>query len=436
MSPEPNESRKSRNGTPVLAILVGGGPAPGINGVISATTLEANKAGYRVLGVRNGFRGLLNPAGPQVEELTYQNVGRIYTEGGSVLGTARESPRRDPQKLAKVMQALRDLHVSALVTIGGEGTLASAAAVSDQGRGWLRVAHVPKTIDNDLPLPPHLPTFGFQTARHEGTRIVENLKMDARTTDRWYLVTTMGREAGHLALGIGKAAAATVTLIPEEFPGRRTSVREVVDILECAILKRRALGREHGVAVLAEGLVEILEGLEAIPDSGLAFDEYGRKKVSEVRLGLILKRELQKRLQARGITTPIVTKELGYELRCAPPTPFDMEYTRDLGYGAARFVTEGGTGAVIAVDAGRIIPIPFDSLVDRPTGRTRVRYVDTTTTAFQVAWEYMCRLKPEDLQDRALWAALAVQAGMTPEAFAVRYGYLATPRSPPLQVIQ
>ena len=113
----------------------------------------------------------------------------------------------------------------------------------------------PKTIDNDLDLPQDIFTFGFQTARHIGVEIVKNLMVDAKTTSRWYFVIAMGRKAGHLALGIGKAAGATLTLIPEEF-GKEVRLRTIVDTLAGAIIKRLAHGRTDGVAVLAEGLVE------------------------------------------------------------------------------------------------------------------------------------------------------------------------------------
>src|SRR5439155_4507180 len=133
-----------------------------------------------------------------------------------------------------------------------------------QAGGSIRVAHVPKTIDNDLPLPGSTPTFGFETARQVGVGIVRNLAEDARTTQRWYLIVSMGRAAGHLALGIGKAAAATLTVIPEEFRGRPVMLDELCDILIGAIIKRRAMRAPYGIAVLAEGLIE------SIGEQGLA----------------------------------------------------------------------------------------------------------------------------------------------------------------------
>src|SRR6185295_10623613 len=133
--------------------------------------------------------------------------------------------------------ALLRLNVSQLITIGGDDTAFSAMKLEERSAGRIRVAHVPKTIDNDLDLPPHVDTFGYQTARHIGVEIVKNLMVDARTTSHWYFIISMGRKAGHLALGIGKATGATLTLIPEEFPGA-VPLKTIVDSLVGAIIKR------------------------------------------------------------------------------------------------------------------------------------------------------------------------------------------------------
>src|SRR2546428_633888 len=142
-----------------------------------------------------------------------------------------------------------------LAIMCGGAAAYSASRLAEAAGGGLRVAHVPKTIDNDLPLPGGVPTFGFETARSVGVHLVNNLMTDAITTQRWYFVVAMGRSAGHLALGIGKSAGATVTVIAEEFP-REEPIRlsRLVDVLETSMLKRIAHGRPFGVAVLAEGI--------------------------------------------------------------------------------------------------------------------------------------------------------------------------------------
>ena len=176
------------------------------------------------------------------------------------------------------------------MTIGGDDTAFSASRLAEAAGGTLRVAHVPKTIDNDLPLPGGTPTFGFETARSVGVQVVSNLMTDAMTTRRWYLVVAMGRSAGHLALGIGKAAGATLTLIAEEFPATsRSGYRHLVDVLETAMLKRTAHGRPFGVAVLAEGIGLRLpedELRDAMPD--VKRDEHGHIRLAELELDRLL----------------------------------------------------------------------------------------------------------------------------------------------------
>ena len=162
--------------------------------------------------------------------------------------------------------------VEYLVTIGGDDTAFGAAELAKAAQGSLCVAHVPKTIDNDLPLPGGMPTFGFETARHVGTNIVLSLMEDSRTTNRWFFVVVMVREAGHLALGIGKAAGASLAVIPEEFPEESISLDLVCRVLEGAMLKRRAMGQRHGLAVIAEGIAEKLDPEELAQIPGVALE--------------------------------------------------------------------------------------------------------------------------------------------------------------------
>ncbi|MBI4835389.1 MAG: 6-phosphofructokinase [Planctomycetes bacterium] len=400
-----------------LGILVGGGPAPGINGVISAATIEAINLGWEVIGIMDGFKHLARGTDIQTMPLTIDEVSRIHFRGGSILRTSRENPTKDPGKMQNVINSLSILGINRLITIGGEDTIFSSSMVEKEMQGKIHVAHVPKTIDNDLPLPNNLSTFGYQTARHFGVEIVMNLMEDAFTTNRWYFVIAMGRKAGHLALGIGKAAGATLTIIGEEFTSKNISIGQISDILEGAIIKRRAMGKDQGVAILAEGLVERFDPkeLEGLEDAER--DEYGHIRLSEVDLGKIIKDEVKKRLEKRGIKITIVDKNIGYELRCASPIPFDAEYTRNLGHGAIKFLTEGKTGAVISMPGGVLIPIYFKDLMDPKTGRTAVRYVDIKTEAYEVARAYMIRLNKQDFSNPEQLKLLAKTAKTTPEEF-------------------
>ena len=330
-----------------LALLVGGGPAPGLNGVISSVTIEAIEEGIEVIGFQDGFKWLVRGDTAHYRKLHIDDVKGIYPRGGSVLGTSRTNPAKSDDLMRTVLETLRKLNVTMLVTIGGDDTAFSGSQVYLRAGGAVRVAHVPKTIDNDLPLPGSAPTFGYETARQVGVGIVRNLAEDARTTSRWYLIVSMGRAAGHLALGIGKAAAATLTIIPEEFRGRPVTIDDVCDILIGSIVKRRSANLQYGVAVLAEGLIESIgeKGLEAMISGdqlgrygSISRDEHNHLRLGEIDFGRMMKDALTKRLRAIGLEMTIIDKELGYELRCADPIPFDAEYTRDLGYGAVKFL--------------------------------------------------------------------------------------------------
>jgi len=414
-----------------LAILVGGGPAPGINSVIAAATIRARLEGLEVIGIRDGFEWLMQGDIDHVTPLTIDAVSRIHFRGGSHIGISRANPTSDPAALDRVINSLLRLDVSRLITIGGDDTAFSAMKLEERAGRRLRVVHVPKTIDNDLDLPAHVETFGFQSARHIGVEIVKNLMVDAKTTSRWYFVIAMGRKAGHLALGIGKAAGATLTLISEEFPPP-VRLQTVVDTLAGAVVKRLSDGRRDGVAIIAEGLVigitpEDFEGLDEVER-----DAHGHLRIDEVNLGEILKAQVMARLRTFGIKTTIAAKNIGYELRCADPIPFDMEYTRDLGYCAAKFLLSGGHSAVISMQAGRFVPIPFDAMLDPATARARVRLVDTSSTRYAIARRYMIRLRRDDFEDPHTLAKLAATAGLPEQEFRRQFEHLVGAEPAPL----
>ncbi len=420
-----------------MAILVGGGPAPGINGVISAATIEGINQGFEVVGVRDGYKWLAQGDISRCGKLTIGSVKDIPLRGGSVLGTSRTNPTKSEESMNNVLKAFKRLGVTALVSIGGDDTAFSASQIHDKAAGAIRVAHVPKTIDNDLPLPGSTPTFGFETARHYGVHLLRNLAEDARTTSRWYIVISMGRTAGHLALGVAKAAAATLVVIPEEFRGRAVSVNELCDIVIGSILKRRAEGTMYGVAVLAEGLIEAMgeKGLmDGVPGGQL--DRYGKVKrddhghlhLAEIEFGRMMKDLLAERLEKLGVKMTLIDKDLGYELRCADPIPFDAEYTRDLGYGAVKFILSPASarfGAIVSFEDGKLVPLPFQKMLNPKTGRMTVRKVNVNGEAYECACHYMIRLEQADFEAPAQLKKLATSISMTPREFRQRFGYLA-----------
>ncbi len=401
-----------------LGILVGGGPAPGINGTIGAVTLEAGNRGCAVVGIYDGFSHLMAGRTDRVKMLDHDDVSRIHFQGGSILATSRANPTKNPEHLKNVVEALKSLGIRCLVTIGGDDTMYAASQVAAASAEQVRVCHVPKTIDNDLPLPGETPTFGFETARQLGFEIVRNLMEDSRTTGRWYFVVVMGRTAGHLALGVGKAAGATLSVIPEEFPGP-AHLEIVGDILEGAILKRRALwDRNDGVALIAEGLLERMpvEELTAIEGVQIQHDSYGHLRLAELDLAYILKNLVERRFAARGESFTIVHKTVGYELRCAPPIAFDCEYVKTLGYGAVEFLLNPNprsaaiNGALVCIVNGELQYLEFTDLLDPKTKKTSVRTVDLTKPSYKVAREYMIRLEREDFEKPELLEKMAKAA--------------------------
>lgn len=411
-----------------LGIVVGGGPAPGINGVISAATIEARERGWSVAGILDGFQYLMKGDTSQTVDLDIAAVSRIHLTGGSILRTSRANPTKRPADLRRVIHSLKRMHITHLLTIGGDDTCLTASRIAEAAPD-LRVAHVPKTIDNDVPLPEGVDTFGFQTARDVATTIVANLMEDARTTNRWYIVEAMGRHAGHLALGIGRSAAATLTIIAEEFGRRPVTLRHILDILFTSILKRRIGGKRHGVAVLAEGLIERLGRRDLATVGVPPADEFGHFRLSEADLVGTLQRRLSDQITQHGWSTTVVGKVIGYELRCAAPIPFDCEYVRDLGYAAIKLLARRqpasarGGGAIVCIHAGRLRPIPFAQVIGKD-GRVSVRMVSIDTESYEVARSYMIRLEKADLANKATLRRLAAECGMSPMRFVERFNYL------------
>jgi 6-phosphofructokinase 1 len=279
--------------------------------------------------------------------------------------------------------------------------------------------------------------LGFSPARQLGVLIVRNLAEDAKTTSRWYLIVSMGRAAGHLALGIGKASAATLTIIPEEFRGRQVTLDELGDIILGSIIKRAGHSSHYGVVVLAEGLIGAIgeKALLAAMDAGghlgrygkVVRDPHGHLRLGEIEFGRMIKDFMSDRVEAIGLKTILIDKDLGYELRCADPIPFDAEYTRDLGYGAVKFLrSEAGTqiGAIISYVEGHMKPLPFGDMLNPETKRMKVRKVDVDGEGYECARRYMIRLERRDFQDPVKLARNAAAAGMTPEAFRQRFEYL------------
>src|SRR5262252_6156896 len=243
----------------------------------------------------------------------------------------------------------------------------------------------------------------------------------------------MGRKGGHLALGIGKAAGSTLTLLPEEFT-KPLRLKTIVDTLVGAIIKRLSYGRRDGVAMIAEGVVLDCDPTDLAALHEVERDDHGHIRIAEVNIGEILKAQVAVRLKELGVKTTLVAKNIGYELRCADPIPFDMEYTRDLGYCAVKYLLAGGNAAMISMQGGHFVPIPFPSLIDRETGRTRVRLVDTSSTRYAIARRYMIRLRRDDFEDPHELAKFAATCGLHLGDFRNEFEYLIKNEPPKLDL--
>ena len=407
----------------VIAIVCGGGPAPGINSVISGITNEATRHGWDVLGIYDGFSRLARGEKNYVR-LELKDISHIHMAGGCILKMSRFNPTKKESDLRTVVETLTELGVTHLVTIGGDDTAYSSAAVSEEARKMgrtINVVHVPKTIDNDLPLPEGVPTFGFETARAFATTEIENLMEDARTTNnRWYFTIAMGRTAGHLALGMGRSAGAAITIIPEEFPQKKIPLQQLVDIITGSIVKRYLTGKNYGVAVIAEGVIEKIAPEDFKKLGEVVTDEHGHIRYSELDFGEILKQAVLAEVKKIGIKVSIIDKEIGYELRCTAPIAYDIDYARSLGYSAVRFLMRGDSGALISIQNNEAVPMRFEDIKDPATGKTRVRKVNIKSVQYRIARGSMMRMEKEDLDDPGLANAYR----MTPKEFKARYAYL------------
>lgn len=404
-----------------IGIIVGGGPAPGTNGVIAAVAIEAIKRGRTPIGFHDGLEWLAQRYTDEQHELTLDEVSRIHLDGGVILGTSRTDIARDTSSLENTVAALTKLGVDELVAIGGDDMVSSTIAIERESKGAIKVVLVPKSIDNDLWMPSQSPTLGYETARHVGVELVKNLMEDARTTGRWYLGVTMGRPTGHLTLGIGQTSSATCTIIPEEFDNEIISLADIAEIVEGSIIKRLVHGRNHGVVLLSEALVERFDASKVEELQDVDRDAQGNIRVTEIDLGRKVKNEVQMRLEERKIRVTIVDKTIGYELRCAPPIPYEAEYARDLGYMAVNHLLNGGSGTLITIEGGKFQPVPFSEIVDEVNGRGRLRSVNINTESYQVARDYMVRLEAKDFSDPQWVERLADAAGLSVDQFVTRF---------------
>ncbi len=382
-----------------IAILCGGGPAPGINSVISSLSMAFLDSGYRVIGIHEGYKGLFSPE-PDIQEIDFTFADDIHRRGGSALKMSRFKPK-DSEFSTRFFL---DYNIKLLVTIGGDDTASTANRIGKflrENNISIQNIHVPKTIDNDLPLPDNTPTFGYQSAKQEGVRIAQTVYEDARTSGNWFVTAAMGREAGHLAFGIGAACHFPMIVIPEMFNKVEISFDRIIKLIISAIVKRKILGIGYGVAIVSEGVFHFMSDDE-INNSGIDFtyDEHGHPELGNVSKAHIFNVLLQNRLKELGLKVKSRPVELGYELRCVPPVAFDLMYCALLGYGVKKLFDEGQTGCMVtASNSGKIAPLYLEDVSDA-SGKIMPRLVNIDGEKPKLVFEHGLQfIEPGDYEE-------------------------------------
>lgn len=320
-----------------IGILTGGGDCPGLNPVIRAVVRKSALHKIKVIGIRNGWQGLIEK---NASLLDIRSVSGILPKGGTILGTSRTNPYKNPKDVEEVRKNYKKLKLDALVTIGGEDTLGVASKLSKEG---LRIVGIPKTIDNDLSYTDF--TFGFDTAVNIATEAIDRLHTTAESHHRIMVVEVMGRHAGWIATYAGIAAGADVVLIPE-IP---VNIDEVCDIIK----KRHEKGKDFSIVVAAEGA--------KIKEKGIVTKKEKKDAFGHVMLGGI-GNVLAKEIEARtGYETRVTV--LGHIQRGGTPSAFDRVLATRFGIKAVETLLEKKFGKMVSLHGNEIITVPIEKAV-------------------------------------------------------------------------
>lgn len=374
-----------------IAILTGGGPAPGMNTVVGSVAKTFLQKGYRVIGLHHGYTGLFTPD-PQMEDIDFLLADDIFNRGGSYLTMSRFKPTDSNFENDFNLDFFTKNNIKLLVTVGGDDTASTANRIArflEAKKYPIANIHVPKTIDNDLPLPAGSPTFGYQSAKNMGSTIGRTVYTDARTSGNWFLLAAMGRSAGHLAFGIGTACHYPMIVIPEMFNKTTITVEKIVNLVVSSIIKRRIMGMAYGAAIVSEGVFHELSD-EEIKKSGIHFtyDDHGHPELGKVSKAHIFNEMLEAKMKEIGLKVKSRPVEIGYEVRCQTPVAYDLVYCSMLGMGVYKLYSEGKTGCMVYADpAGQIHPLYLKDLQDPATGKIPPRLVDINSDKFKAVVE-------------------------------------------------
>jgi 6-phosphofructokinase 1 len=412
---------------PVLGIICGGGPSPGVNGVIAAAIFYARRFYWTIYGFHDGFLHL-STGDPEIVRrnlitLDQEDASQFYRSGGSIVRSDRYDPTRSPQKLANVLSSLAFFKVRHLLIIGGNDKIATTHIVT---RGTdpaeLQVIVVPKTVDNDIALPPGECALGFRSAVDFAARILKNLIADARSAPRFYVVETLGKVTGHLAFTTAEAVGAQLAVIPEDFGDRKVELGDVCNIIEGAIMKRLANGKPYGVILICEGLVNNISsrsvhGLMSTGD--VSADTDGHVILENTRLSRAISRELNRRFKEREIDVRVTDKKICYELRSQMPNEFDAGYGQSLGYAAVEGFRLRHSNCVVVWEDGKVVYKSFRSLMDA-AGRIAPKRMDVNSQSYTIGRFYFSHLTDADFEPERI-GALAAAAKLTPEEFSAKF---------------
>ena len=385
-----------------IIILCGGGPAPGMNTVVFSVAKTFLSNGYRVIGLHGGYSGLFN-ASPRIEDIDFFKSDAYFNRGGSYLQMSRFKPTDEDFEKNFNLKLFQDNNIKLLVTVGGDDTASTANRIAKflEARKYpIQNIHVPKTIDNDLPLPENTPTFGFNSAKDEGAHIARTAYEDARTSGNWLLISAMGRSAGHLALGIGEATHCPMTIIPEMFNKTSITIDKIIKLTLSAIIKRKILGIDYGTVVVAEGVFHDLAA-EDIKAAGvhMTYDEHGHPELGKISKAVLFNELLEKEFKKVGMKVKTRPVEIGYDVRCQDPIAYDLSYCSELAMGVYELFRKGETGCMVYVDAfGNPSPLYLHDLQNEE-GKIPPRRVEIAGGIAQNYYNHICHyITPADYE--------------------------------------
>ena len=392
-----------------IIILCGGGPAPGMNTVVFSVAKTFLSNGYRVIGLHEGYTGLFNDH-PRTEDIDFFKADAYFNRGGSYLQMSRFKPTNEDFEKNFNLKLFQENNVKLLVTVGGDDTASTANRIAkflEAKQYPIHNIHVPKTIDDDLPLPNNAPTFGFNSAKDEGAHLARTIYEDARTSGNWLLISAMGRSAGHLALGIGDATHCPMTIIPEMFNKTKITVDKIIKLTLSAIIKRKLLGIHYGTVVVAEGVFHDLDS-DDLKGTGvhMTYDEHGHPELGKISKAVLFNDILEKEFSKLGWKVKTRPVEIGYDVRCQDPIAYDLSYCTELAMGVYELFKEGKTGCMVYIDEdGNPKPL-FLKDIQNAEGKIPPRRVDIEGGLARNYYEHLCHyITPADYEAAKEWVS-------------------------------